>query len=814
MLVRESAPAAKRNSPRKTHKAAVKKQEKTENTLDSSNYEFSKDYSEEERAYQELRQRNGAHRAAIAIKETHYEEDEEDEEDEEEEEDAEEEEDKEEEDDEFESKLFDDEDEIPNDEEPEDFIIRPRRSIFSPLKNAIFFTYFFVYNLIASTFSAIKFLVTRLIEIFIFAPTLWIIDSFRSLFQALNHGINNILAALGAAGNNNIIKKAFAAVVSVAVLSLAIPPTLQFLDAHQVFTSIGQFRFTMPGSYIPPDIPPNSAEEIIDRLLELERHLSSYSSLSNTILEQNKALHQDNQAEKIRRAAIDDSIYILKQDLEKLNSYAQSSTSQLHDLRLFNKDTKASIKEIQNTLLHLDDEVGKHEAEMRTRNTKSDTALNEIKSLKSNIEALKRGLTHVEGELKRVTDYEYISKVALKSIADYLPAQLAVRVNPKTKRIEINPEFWTALRSVFADRGEMERSVAAQAEKIADAKIVHKEVSWNEFLRGNEEAIRGFVKVQMDDRWNKAGEEGVIVSRDYFLEILRDQVAELQGEMEGKMKALADKFEKSSKENLAKAMASADAVLKRTKKTGGKGDLSTEAMNSIVETALHRYSTDTLAMPDYALYSSGARVNPLLTSPTYYHSPKSFVKRLGSYLFGGAGSTWGHQPAMALFQDTNVGMCWAFPGSQGGLGIRLSEKVLITDVSVEHVHREISKNIGSAPRQWSLYALISDDAARSQIESINDGLYDYIPPANLPRGYTLLIKGEYDINNDEDKTIQTVPVPAAIRRLNIPVEQVIFTVGSNWGNADYTCLYRVRVHGQGLRSDEDGDKGFGDDEVL
>ena len=350
--------------------------------------------------------------------------------------------------------------------------------------------------------------------------------------------------------------------------------------------------------------------------------------------------------------------------------------------------------------------------------------------------------------------------------------------------------------------------------KIADAKVVQKEISWNEFLRGNEEAIKGFVKVQMDDRWNKAGEDGVIVSRDYFLEILRDQVVELRGDMEGKLKTLLDKFDKSSKENLAKAMQSADAVIKRAMKSGGKGDLSAEAMNSIIETALHRYSTDTLAKPDFALYSSGARINPLLTSPTYHQSPRSFVKRLGSYVLGGAGSTWGHQPAMALFQDTNVGMCWAFPGSQGGLGIRLSESVLITDVSLEHVHREVSKNVASAPKEWSLYALITDDTARSQIDSINSGLYESLPPANLPRGYTLLVKGEYDINNDEGKTIQTVPVPAAIRRLNVPVEQVVFAVASNWGNAEYTCLYRVRVHGQGLHGDEDGDKGFGDDQVV
>ena len=820
VLVRESASPAKRASPAKTRKPAPKKQAKAEVTLDSSNYEFSKDYSEEERAYQELKGRSGAHR--FSIKETHFEEDEEDEDESEEEEgqetkedeyEEEEEEEEDDEDEEYEIEVFDDEGGfIYHDEEPEDFILEPpRQSIFTPVKNAIFFTYFLIHNLVSSIYHAIISFISRLIEIFIYTPILWTVDSFKSLFQTLYH----LLTFLGTTSTNPIIKTLFASVVTLTLLTLATPPTITFLDNHNLIPSLSNFRFPTPkGSYIPPDLPPSTAEEIIDRLTDLERHLSSYSSLSAQVLEQNALLHRDSQNEKVRRGAIDDSIYLLKQDLEKLSSHAKASSAQLSDLKLFHKDSKDSIKELHNTILKLDTEVEKHEAELKRASGKSETVMGEVKALKSNIDALKRGLTHVEGELKRVSDYEYISKIALKSISEYLPSQLAVKMNPKTRRIEINPEFWTALRGVFADREEMQESVASQASKIAGAKVVNKEISWAEFLRGNEEAIKGFVKVQMDDRWNKAGEDGVIVSRDYFLEILRDQVSELRGDLDSKMTKLLDKFDKQSKDTVSKAIASADALLKRAKKSGGgKGDLSTEAMNSIVETALHRYSTDTLAKPDFALYSSGARINPLLTSPTYHHSPRSVLKKLGSYILGGAGSTWGHQPAMALFQDTNVGMCWAFPGSQGGLGIRLSETVLITDVSVEHVHREVSKNIGSAPRQWSLYGFVTDDGAREQILTITTGLYGDVVPANLPRGYVLFVRGEYDVDNEEGKTIQTVPVPAAIRRLNVPVEQVVFTVGSNWGNEEYTCLYRVRVHGQGLH-DEDEERGFGDDEVV
>ena len=804
------APPARR-APARGRKAPAKAQRKGEVTLDSSNYEFSKDYSEEERAYQELTDRKNA----ISIKETHYEEDEDEVEEEEDEDDEEyeDEDDEEEEEEEEEEKetVHHDGDEYMGQEETEDFILPARRSIFTPLKNAIFFTIFFIRNLIVSIYTAIKFAITRTLEIFLINPILWIISSFQALFHSLNQGLSSLFSALGTASHNDLFKKSFATIVSLALIAVAIPPTLYFIQTHDLVKPF--FALHYPSSYVAPDLPPTTAEEIIDRLLEVERHLITYSSLSNKVLQENKLLQQDSEIEKSRRAALDDSIYLLKQDLEKLASHAKTATQHISDLKLFNKDTKDSIKDLQSTLLKLDSDLEKAESERKSEKSRSEAATTEIKHLKSNIDALKRGLTHVEAELKRVSDYDFLSQVALKSIESYLPNQLAVKMNPKTKRIEINPEFWTALRSVFADRDEMSRSVASQASKIADAKIVHKEISWNDFLRGNEEAIKGFVKVQMDERWNKAGEDGVVVSRDYFLEILRDRIGELRGDMDGKMRALLEKFETSSKENVAKAMASADAFLKRVKKSSGKVDLSTDAMNSIVETALHRYTTDTLAKPDYALYSSGARVNPHLTSPTYHAEPASLVKRIGSFFFGRAGATWGHPPPMALFPDTNVGMCWAFPGSQGGLGIRLSETVLVTDVSVEHIHRDVSQNIGTAPKTWYLYALVPNPGAREQIDEINRGIYENpLPSLNVPKEYTLLTHGEYDINEEDGRTIQTVPVPAAIRRLNVPVQQVLFVVESNWGNREYTCLYRVRVHGQGIHGpDEDADKGFGDD---
>ena len=50
---------------------------------------------------------------------------------------------------------------------------------------------------------------------------------------------------------------------------------------------------------------------------------------------------------------------------------------------------------------------------------------------------------------------------------------------------------------------------------------------------------------------------------------------------------------------------------------------------------------------------------------------------------------------------------------------------------------------------------------------------------------------EYDIDN---RAIQTF----RFENSGVAVNKVKISVNSNWGNPNYTCLYRVRVHGREL----------------
>ncbi|KAH8913368.1 hypothetical protein BT69DRAFT_1234693, partial [Atractiella rhizophila] len=195
-------------------------------------------------------------------------------------------------------------------------------------------------------------------------------------------------------------------------------------------------------------------------------------------------------------------------------------------------------------------------------------------------------------------------------------------------------------------------------------------------------------------------------------------------------------------------------------------------VESLIDEALLRYSKDTLARPDYALYSAGGRVIPELTSEIYSVRPKGFFRRIIASATG-RGIIYGLSPVHALSPQLTPGSCWPFKGSKGNLGVLLSRRIVVTDVTIEHAAKEVNYDMSLAPRNFEVWGVIEDKK-----DSPN---------------HILLASGSYDV--DAKNHIQTFPANSLAERLQIPVGVVVLKVMSNHGNKDVTCLYRLRVHG-------------------
>ncbi|KAJ7458411.1 hypothetical protein B0H11DRAFT_1924838 [Mycena galericulata] len=207
-----------------------------------------------------------------------------------------------------------------------------------------------------------------------------------------------------------------------------------------------------------------------------------------------------------------------------------------------------------------------------------------------------------------------------------------------------------------------------------------------------------------------------------------------------------------------------------------------------------------IARPDFALHSSGASVIPSLTSPTYTLRRSTLPGRIFEY-FTHYGALTGRPPVTSLHYDIHDGHCWPFAGSHGQLGIVLAAPIYIEDITIDHVASAVAVNRRtSAPRDMEVWAMVEGQDNIDKLEAWREEMtqwQEHGPArptmlANYPE-FIRIASFQYDIYSPDN--IQTFPVDAEIRRLGIDIGVVVLVVKSNWGMEEYTCLYRIRVHG-------------------
>ncbi|XP_075248473.1 uncharacterized protein LOC142341425 isoform X3 [Convolutriloba macropyga] len=200
---------------------------------------------------------------------------------------------------------------------------------------------------------------------------------------------------------------------------------------------------------------------------------------------------------------------------------------------------------------------------------------------------------------------------------------------------------------------------------------------------------------------------------------------------------------------------------------------SSEQFRTLVRQEVQRaLSEDGTGLADYALESVGGTVVSTRCTETYTEYA-SVVTLLGIPLWYQTPS-----PRIVIQPEMSPGNCWPFKGASGQVVIRLARRIKVQSVSYQHIPPSISPagSFSSAPKDISIFGLNS--------ESDDPG--------------TLLGNFSYDMGGN-GMTLQTYPMENLAqneREIDPSFRYIAFVVHSNHGNNEYTCLYRIRVHGQ------------------
>ncbi len=153
---------------------------------------------------------------------------------------------------------------------------------------------------------------------------------------------------------------------------------------------------------------------------------------------------------------------------------------------------------------------------------------------------------------------------------------------------------------------------------------------------------------------------------------------------------------------------------------------------------------------------------------------------------------------------------WCAPTPPHGklqLTVNLERMIAPTELVVEYVAKDAAPvgHMKSAPREVQLWIQVINSDSRSKLGEMIDRLYpdlwtdsntqgrELAAAQTLGYGYLPVGRWFYDINTQQEA--QTLRIPLPLHEYGIKTSSVAVRVNSNWGDADFTCINRLRLHG-------------------
>lgn len=395
-----------------------------------------------------------------------------------------------------------------------------------------------------------------------------------------------------------------------------------------------------------------------------------------------------------------------------LNSVKDQSGQQTRDLERALKqtredllmDTKRLVEDLQHEERRENGRIIQDlKREMNTLKTDYTSELRRIeatvkehsKRYGSDMTLIRARLDGVEKELSKMFD----EKLWLDTLEQLLPTFVPY-MRGRDLQPHVDPQFWTDMKKLFSPEDSSSHRHQAYVQP-----------TWKDFVEENHAKLDEWLRESLGRR-----AETNYIDKNQFRHILVDEIAELKKSLYADMEARAKQGDKEMAQKIKHMWA--EAAHRREsddiQPMVDEKDL-TFTVSQLIDHALLKYSKDTIAKTDYALVSSGATIVPDQTSPSLALSPSpstSTLGRLFSGLVRGSGSSSRAQardPRVALNARNEPGFCWAFAGQYGTLGIALSRTIMMTDVTVEHVAKELvpRDSLTSAPRQMEVVSCFS-----------------------------------------------------------------------------------------------------------
>lgn len=329
---------------------------------------------------------------------------------------------------------------------------------------------------------------------------------------------------------------------------------------------------------------------------------------------------------------------------------------------------------------------------------------------------------------------------------------------------------------------------------------------WDAWVRDNEAKIKQSA-TELDERLGRlVGEHKGLVGRDEFLRLLDGEFAKHRAEIRAELGELQPQVARLVRESLQLASGDAPPGMSRAEATALVNGLVRKAVADMSLEAMARgkirahWDAELKNQVNHLAIGAGAVVDAQYTSPTYS------VESQGA----GPGLRKGFGPSEALAPWHDEGDCWCAAhgvnprGSPHGavLAVLLARAVVPQHLVVEHLLPGATTDPDARPRHVEVYADVDDAHLRERLRDFavahfpDDGAWDYAPP-DYPDSFVKISQFEYRTAESHDG-VYVHRLSAELLPLRAATEHLIVRAVSNYGAANHTCFYRVRMYGISL----------------
>ena len=427
------------------------------------------------------------------------------------------------------------------------------------------------------------------------------------------------------------------------------------------------------------------------------------------------------------------------------------------------------------------------------------------------IKDIHRRLNRLEYQIARTKTNPEIDPKTFAKLEKLLPDALVVKKD-KYGNLIIPDDFWHALQdkirsdqTLISYESDGKSTSPGTGLSVKDVeRIAGKE--YDRFMRTNQAKMTTVLGDELAKKFPQLLEENHIASKSEILQIIRQSWDDNQKDIKQEMNQMTKKLENASRQIQKLQQDPAGLTTREVKIIAEevvRKLLPHAQLEALARSNLQQGVNYGLTRINHFSKGTGAVIDPHITSPNYVFPSQDvwFGNRwMRSMMRNPVPAP--NPPETVLTRWEEHGDCWCSPSNEAdgfgtSLGVIMANSIYPDQVVIEHISPSAALQPGAAPRDMELFALIdiTSDTYNS-VKAVSDDLFGVDSDLTLPSGWVRIAAFSYDLESSQN--VQSFPVQLDMKALGASTNKIIVRSKSNWGGekVGYTCIYRVRMHGE------------------